>query len=334
MTPITPEVWARLSINTPLGETLSARLATPDISKRLLAGIDGQGRRHFLLLLLEGENEIEDRQSRGVHATTRQLTMPDHSSGIYLDITCLDAAGYNAFDLIGGEIASRLATGREAASEVVSRTLAKWRRFWGQAPAQMLSRNEQLGLFAELWFLSRWLSPRAGPAAAVERWRGPSGGRHDFQWSERSVEVKATTSVRGLIHHINGLEQLAPPEDGLLFFFSLRMREEANAAHSLPSLIENCRSLIDSDGEVLSRFESALAQAGYSPAHEPEYGGAHWRVVEQGLFKVEDEFPRLTPISFADGLPIGVERVEYEINLDTAHRLLIANTPESGPSDW
>src|SRR5262249_35908769 len=153
------------------------------------------------------------------------------------DMMCEEQAGHEAFDLVGGEIAARLATGRERAPEVVARVLAKWRRFWSQLTTPALSREEQLGLFAELWFLSVWLLPRVGAVEAVRRWRGPSAARHDFEWPGHSVEVKATTSTRGRIHRIHGLEQLAPPEQGELLFFSLRLREEGGATNTLPSLV-------------------------------------------------------------------------------------------------
>ena len=333
MSRIAPEVWARLTGGRVQGETLWARRATPDVTERLVAALDADGRRHLLVLLTAGEANLQDTQSRGVAVATRDLAMPAHAAGRYLDITCQDAAGQEAFDLIGGELAERLATGRETAPEVVARVLAKWRRFWGQIPQQMLSWEEQIGLFAELWFLSVWLVPQVGAVEAVTRWRGPFGARHDFEWAGKSVEVKATTSTRGRIHRINGLDQLAPPEEGGLWFFSLRLREEAGATNTLPMLIAACRAQLATEAETLSRFEHILEQAGYSPLHEEEYGKLRLRVVEEGLFRVEENFPRLTGASFSNGVPPGIERVEYEVNLGGCGHLMIAANATAMP-DW
>lgn len=328
MSQIAPEVWTRLSGERVAGETLWARRAAPDTTDRLVAALDAEGKRHLLIMLVDGENDLQDSQSRGVGVVTRELTIPDHAAGRYLDVTCHDPAGREAFDLIGGELADRLASGRETANECVSRVLSKWRRFWGQLPRQVLSRDGQLGLFAELWFLSVWLVPKVTSSEAVNRWRGPFGSRHDFEWTGRSVEVKATTSTRGQIHHINGLDQLAPPEAGELLFFSLRLREEAGATNTLPSLVDTCKSLLASDSDSLSRFEAALAQVGYSPAHEEEYSKLHLRIVEEGLFSVRDDFPRLTRAYLISGIPpLGVEHVEYEINLGGCSRLRVARMP-------
>jgi len=328
MSRLAPDVWTRLAGERVQGETLWARRATPDVTERLVAALDADGQRHLLALLLAGEANLQDTQSRGVAVVTRELAMPGHEAGRYLDIICHDASGHEAFDLIGGELAERLASARETAPEVVARVLAKWRRFWGQSPWQVLSREEQLGLFAELWFLSMWLIPRVGNGQALSGWRGPFGARHDFEWPGRSVEIKATTSTRGRVHRINGLDQLAPPENGELFFFSLRLREEGGASNTLPGLVAACRSLLEADAEALSGFESALVQVGYSPAHEEEYAKVKLRIVDEGLFRVQENFPRLTQTSFAGGVPSGVERVEYEVNLAGFDHLRIAAKPE------
>lgn len=327
MSGISPEIWSRLANERVHGETLWARRAAPDITDRVVAALDAEGQRHLLVPLESGDTDMQDTQSRGLGVVTRELAMPGQEVGRYLDITCLDAAGHDAFDLIGGELAGRLAESRETAPDVVLRVISKWRRFWGQLPRQMLSREEQCGLFAELWFLSAWLVPRFGEVEAVLRWRGPTGARHDFEWVGRSVEVKATTSTRGRLHRINGLDQLAPPEIGDLFLFSLRLHDEAGATNSLPVLVAACRTQFERETDTLSRFETVLVQAGYLSAHEDEYAKLRLRIVEQGLFAVRDDFPRLTVAQFSDGVPAGIERVEYEINLGGFIHLCIAQQP-------
>jgi len=241
---------------------------------------------------------------------------------------CHDAGGYAVFDLIGSELAQELAQPGRQATDVLRRVLARWRRFWGQIPRTMLSRDALLGLFGELWFFHVWLRPHLSPVEAIQRWRGPFGSRHDFEWPGKSVEVKATTSTRGRIHRIHGIEQLQGPEQGELLFFSIRLREEGGASNTLPGLIALCRDTLDADPEALSRFETALAQAGYSPAHDEEYAKIRLRLVEEGLYRVTAGFPRVTIQSFSTGVPAGVEMLEYEINLNTYDHLSIAAAAE------
>lgn len=334
MSGISQEVWSRLGTSRPIGESLTARIAAPNVTSRLLAALDAESRRHLLIQLQPEEVELYDDQSRGVSVATRELVVHEHGRWRYLDICCNDASGYDALDLIGGEIANGLVVSSTTPAKLVELVLAKWRRFWGELPRQILSREEQLGLFAELWFLSTWLATHIGVDEAVVRWRGPFGARHDFEWTSRSIEVKATTSVRGRIHRINGLDQLAPPENGALMLFSLRLREEPGASNTLPGLIARCRSLLVSKPDSLDRFETALAQANYSPAYEEEYAKLKLRVVDEGLYRVEQDFPRITDNSFVSGVPSGVERIEYEINLGGCDHLLIATDAVEMPSDY
>ncbi|MCX6701173.1 MAG: PD-(D/E)XK motif protein, partial [Methanomicrobiales archaeon] len=283
MSKISPEIWSLLETNLPSGEKLTAKLVVPDISSRVFCALDSEKRRHILVQIKSEDSAYDDRQSRGIQVTTRELNIHGQPPSRYHDLICLDTAGYSGFDLIGSEIISELVKGTKTPSEINHYVLAKWRRFWGQIPQDLLSRNELIGLFAEIRFLTEKLIPEVGPAEAVRRWRGPFGSRHDFEWQGGSVEVKATTSSRGRIFHINGIDQLEPPEHGELFFFGVRLREEGGAELTLPRIIETCRNLLSSD-DSLDRFESTLIQAGYSLLHFEEYEKIRFRRHSADLF--------------------------------------------------
>jgi hypothetical protein len=329
VTRIEPEVWVHLAEVGPIGDKLAARLALPNLTNRLQCALDSNNHRHLLIALRASEEELHDSQSRGLSVVTRELvTHGQEVAARYIDIECQDAAGYAAMDLIGGELANGLSDNDKPPHQVVEHTLGRWRRFWSGLPKNVLSREEFFGLFGELWFLLFWLLPKSGVIQAVQRWRGPFGARHDFEWQGKSIEVKATTSTRGRIHLINGIEQLLPPQNGELLLFSIRLREEAGGANTLPGLIEICRSLIESNPDSLSRFEMGLARAGYSPAHDGEYNKIFLRIAEEALFAVKDDFPRITEAEFTSGIPVGVEAFKYEINLNGFDHLRVAISPE------
>ncbi len=172
----------------------------------------------------------------GVAVITRDLVVQGQLPERFLDIECLDVAGHSVLDLMGVELAEELKDEGKQPADVVKQVLARWRRFWGQIPQQMLSKQELLGLFAELWFLDVWILSRFG-SDAIKFWRGPWGSRHDFEWPDKSVEVKATTNSRGRIHRINGLDQLEKISGTDLYLFSLSLREEGGAQNTLPGLV-------------------------------------------------------------------------------------------------
>lgn len=326
---IEPEVWDRLSRVVPRGDQLAAQLAAPAVTSRLHCALDSENRRHLLIPLNPLDEEFHDSQSRGLSVVTRELIIPSEESSVrYIDIECQDGASNLVLDLIGGELADALSFENSSPCEIVQRTLARWRRFWSGLPRNVLSREQLLGLFGELWFLLFWLIPNSGLRTALKRWRGPFGARHDFEWPAKSIEVKTTSSMRGQIHRINGIDQLAPPESGELFVFSLHVREETGATNTLPGLITIAQTLLEGELEALDDFETALIRTGYSPAHDEEYTKVRLRIADAGLFAVIANFPRITTHSFAGGFPLGVETLTYEINLSSFSHLRIASSPE------
>ena len=191
-----------------------------------------------------------------------------------------------------------------------------------------LSRQQQLGLFGELWFLTRWLSPSVDALKAVQMWRGPMGARNDFETTALGIEVK-TTSRDDAAHVINGLEQLLEPPNGSLFLFSLSVRDEASGNESLPRLVNEARGLLVDDFTGLAQFNSALYSTGYEDRQEAEYSKLLLRVRAEALYRVTASFPRLIPSSFAAGVPQGISNVSYELQLDVAGSWRLATTPKA-----
>jgi hypothetical protein len=112
--------------------------------------------------------------------------------------------------------------------------------------------------------------------------------------------------------------------------FSLRLRQEGGATNSLTSIVRACKAALASNEEALSAFESRISAAGYSPTHDEEYSRACYRVVDEALFSVEGDFPRVTAASLAGGIPQGVEHVEYDINLTGFDRFRV----QEGGAPW
>lgn len=325
MTPVSADVWVKLSLDAGSGESMVARLAIPDVEPRVLAAIDSNGRRHILVRLEINDADVEDSQSRGISISTQTLNSPMLETARFIDLLCVDASGHAALDVIAGEIGERLSAGLETPAQCVSRVIAKWRRFWGAIPKRMLSREEQVGLFSELWFLLYWIVPHAGIGNTLA-WKGPSGSRHDFEGEADSVEVKGTTSTLGPVHRISSLTQLDPPEKGALWFFSLQMREEAGAGNTLPNLIDLIRETLTGASELLDHFEKILEGSGYSPIYNPDYERVRWRIAEEMLFKVDSRFPRISKGSFSPALPSGVESLSYVVNLSAFRGLCVARS--------
>ena len=313
MTRLGPDFWTALECSPTGGEDILVRAPFPEICTTLLANV-GPGRlRRFLVRLDWTELPIADSKSRGIAVRTEELIDQSGVASRYALIECREAAGEDLFNLIGEDLA--FAIQEKGAHAGISRVLAKWRRFWGQLPKSLLTRDEQIGLFSELWFIAHWLLPGAGPMDCVARWRGPYHARHDFESQGLSVEVKGTTSVRSTLVHINGVDQLEPPTAGNLYLFVLRLREEGGAEHTLPGLVDDLRKMLDSDPDAVGLLDTGLIQAGYSPAHDSDYAQTKWRIVEQLLIPIDEDFARIRPSHFPSGLPPGVSALSYQLEI-------------------
>jgi hypothetical protein len=314
--------WQKLG-SCPSGERLVARLAFPEITKRLFCAIDSENNRHLLIILNVKDLDFSDTKSRGMQILTRELKIKDLDVNRYLDLECLDSSSYLIFDIIGGEIANDLAGDNVTPIEIIQKVLTKWRRFWGQIPQQYLSKNEQIGLLGELYFLSKWMIPKYG-VDIIRSWRGPWGGRNDFELPKVSIEIKTTTNIRGRIFEIHGITQMENPNNGSLLLFCLRLREESNAITSIPLLIAEIHSLLQENDELLNLFENGLSKVGFSELFVDEYSKLKFRIIEEVLFRVGEDFPKLINANFINGIPAGIEKIDYEINLNNSDHLIIS----------
>jgi hypothetical protein len=238
-------------------------------------------------------------------------------------LVCLDGAHERTFAAVAEDIITSMAAPGANPRAAIVGTLERWRSFWSVDPTG-LSREAALGLFGELWFLSRWIDPIA---VAVARWQGPTGARHDFQWEAASVEVKTAATLAGpVVHFIENLDQLTDPVTGALYLFSLQVADDALAANTLPGLVSRIALLLASDEMALRVFTERLGRSGYSPAHAERYNRS-LRIIAEDLFCVADGFPRLTRSSFPEGLPPGIDRVSYCLSVAACGAWRVASSP-------
>lgn len=312
ITGIPDRFWKRLELSKPIGDEWRVRDIAPELSGRLVGGINSVGHRTLLLALRNDEESLDDFRSRGLSVRTIALEeVPNHSTR-YLIVECLDTNGHPLFDLIAVDLCNSLANSTPAAA--VKRVLGKWRRFWGQVPRSMLTREEILGLIAELWFLRHWMIPAIGVSKSMDRWRGPLGARRDFQWFGHAVEVKASTIVNRSAYRISSIDQLDVGSE-ILWLFGLRLREDRTSTFNLPELISSCTSLMDSEPDSQMLFESLLSRLGYSRNFESEYRQMCFQILSSTLYEVNSDFPKLIPAMISNGVPAGVSEVRYTIDV-------------------
>ena len=269
------------------------------------------GDHQHLLVQVPDEDDLELEETRGLQVKVGRHRIAGRDDAPYVDLVCLDAGADARFATVASEIATAtIAVSLGDRPAAVVRAIRAWRWFWGVDPSSMSTRDA-VGLFGELWFLHRW----AGVSeASVEAWEGSHGSRHDFQWPSSSVEVKTTARAGAVVHTIESLEQLDEPETGDLYLYSLHVSRDPLAHNSVNTLAAATLRRLQGDPVATVAAMEKLASRGYTPAGR-EASAVTYRVLHEELYHVADDFPRLTRASFAEGLPLGITSVAYQLDV-------------------
>ena len=306
--------WSRLPTPNAV-QYLEASEASPD---SLIWYARGRLGDYHLLILVPDESEISAHTTKGLSVDVRRHRIPNWGTGDCIDLLCTEESTLGLFATVVCEVVKELeGITPEDRTAVVSQTLAKWRWFW-DVDMTGLTESDALGLFGELWFLDQWVGVTRENVLA---WGGDDQTRHDFQWAERSVEVK-TTGRRGdgaTIHSVQHLDQLSAPESGNLYLYSLRVARDRLATNTLALLASRCSDQLQDASDARDEFLRKLSRRGYSPA-DNSVRETRYRIRDEQIYEVSDEFPRLEPASFVGGLPAGVVDVTYKIDLTACER--------------
>ena len=316
------------AIRTP--DTAHQLEAVPLAENEVWAAVDQEGRRHLLLQVPEG-TEAPPTTTRGLRVTVARHQVKGRNPAEYLDLVCMSDDVTATFTAVAADIGTDAGSVPEVERvAAIVAALSRWQWFWGVEPGA-LSAQDIVGLFAELWFLHRWTE---GGADVIDAWTAPVGSRHDFQWSERSVEVKAATrrADGAVLHRIHHLDQLSDPEEGQLLLFSLRLVRDQLAHNTLPDLVDRIEESLRADPHARDEFMQKLGRRGYSPVHAQRYR-IPYRVLGEHLYSVGPGFPRLTAASFVGGLPAGVTDVSYVIDMAVCDPWLVASSPDEWDGD-
>jgi hypothetical protein len=180
---------------------------------------------------------------------------------------------------------------------------------------ESISMEREVGLFGELLTLAGLIANLGGPAA-VAAWRGPNGEEHDFGLPDADVEVKTTISERRA-HWIYSFTQLQPTTNRQLWLASHQLTAAGTGfGRTLPELIEEVGMALS--GTALDDYDAKLNAAGWSAAHSARVTSRWERRRESAAFRVDNQFPRLTPDALRRA-GLAVDRlieVRYRVDLD------------------
>lgn len=315
------EIWSSIA-SPPRGSLAGRRIPSLGTPFRVWAAIDSARTPHLLVQVPPETGSMAIERTRGLEVAVDEMRIGTEPTSTYLSLACLDENLIDTFSALCGDVAAALDRGAGDPVATAKTVIQQWRRFW-QISGGRLSREECLGLFGELWFMERWV----GLPRAVKYWTAPQGARHDFQCPAWSVEVKTgTRGADGLVRHtIGGIEQLADPESGDLYLFSLQVATDELASNMLPTLVERIAETLTASPGDRGAFLDGLSSRGYNPAESDKYP-FRWRILAEELYRVEGDFPRIVSTSFSPRLPAAIGPVVYGLDMAACAAWRVANT--------
>lgn len=288
-------------------------------------GVDTQGRPLLLIPSDKVDNSNEwHGASLTVEVSPNTVTAEREHA---LIARCQRPAFFDYFVMLVQGILSKISTNSGIDGALVAvKEIDRWKAFFmADAPSHVLSAPQLAGLFAELTVLERL--HESGACAAVDAWQGPLANPQDFVLGNDRIEVKATLGSGPLSVEINGLRQLALPDDGELLLSVHRLELHPNGT-SVPDVVDR---LVDA-GIPMADLHLKLAAVGCHPALDAEHRKVTFREVEQRCFVVDDAFPRVSPETLNTNID-ALEGVHYRVLLgavadaDVEHKLVAMVRP-------
>lgn len=251
-------------------------------------------------------------ETRG-YAVDVEASPAGHPQATFINITVRGTAFGDMFTILAVDIIEQWVRHDQprAAVEAVHRRLQHWRRFF-QRGGGGLTREEYIGLYAELTFLEALLDAGTEPDAAVHGWQGPLGTNQDYLFGTTAVEVKCATGNDADSVQIANERQLDSLGLSTLYLFHVAFDFRENAGRTLSQLIavltERLRA---SSASALLSLEDRLLAAGYTPHVPTQFDACGFTERKRMGYELREGFPRL----IESVLPTGVTEVSYTLNL-------------------
>lgn len=263
-------------------------------------GIDRASAHLFLIPLAdEGRPDIPDLDG-SLRVRLRDIRFAGQLAE-YVSIECATVGLFDVFTELAAEILGVI-EGHDTPAAAAIAELHRWRQLLRTHRRAALGPRQELGVFGELWVLHTLLDTD-GPNQI--NWTGPTGTLHDLDVGDRWVEVK-TGTLESTCVTVHGLDQLDTAEsDGNLVIVRADQTDEG---HTIGELVEAIELIIGA-----GQIDEQLASAGWSRLHNAD---RPWAVAEC-LVAAAQNVPRLTSPQIMGGVPLGLENVTYEVQIDS-----------------
>lgn len=205
---------------------------------------------------------------------------------------------------------TRSASSEHQALQVMDLILDQWKRLMTPAPLRRLGLDTLRGLVGELWFLIHRCADGRPFDQALEGWSGPLGAPQDFWFRESGFHELKSIGAGSRTVKITSAEQLDEDQLELVVLLLPQVPEGSGNAVNLLDLVGRAKGLLDLVDAPADDLEMRIKRMGVDLT-DPYYAETWFEVRSLSTYDVPPDFPAIR----ASQLPLGVERVRYQVHL-------------------
>jgi hypothetical protein len=277
-----------------------------------------------------GYAPVENRMFVRLPVVVGTAAPPTRFTEIQLDIRSIDSRPvlevsttadglFREFHRFAGLLTEDFEKPSRSALEAFDAAIERWQEFISKK--SLLSPEQQLGLWGELFFLNSLVRKMGGEAISAWTARNPDfDERHDFRLTGLDIEVK-TTRMSRRSHVIHGLGQLSAGVGHDLYVLSIRL-ESAGAGEGLAlgDLVERIEDNLSGCYQANKCFAEKLRAAAFDRADRASYPERLKLADAPMLMRVDDSFPRIVSATLNNAMPAAlvgrISDVSYRIDVE------------------
>lgn len=247
------------------------------------------------------------------------ISVDNQSKNIRLKIKLVDKLNIELFFILCKDLissTSEFSQERLAIDFLLSR-LEKWHYFL-KYKKSLINKIELRGLIGELYFFKNHLLKEFNPSEALAFWKAPNGSTHDFEFNNKTIEVKTKSSVNKIT--ISSYEQMHT-ELNSLYLYVLTLsdaNENIKNKFNITNLINEIKIEIRKDEpQLIDEFEKLLAAYGFIETNE--LNNIYFIASHDNLYFVDEKFPKINE------KPEGISDMSYRIDLNLCNDFIVEN---------
>ena len=277
------------------------------------------GKRHqgHLIALFPNEDGSFDipikstKLSNGFFLSLQQLRDPKTGERLnFLELSNNECIDQVLFGALLDELLKIIDENSKELIKSITQIIDKWKNMLALDSERILSTNAIIGLFGELLLLHHLVLNLE--LDVFSNWVGPLGNRHDFEFSQSSIEVKSTTMKNKDSFKVNSLEQLEAYPGKEVYVMLIKLEVDPSGI-SIPKLLN---LLISSSLISENSLYEKLQKIGYKKEHSDSYEKICFQPIEFQLIPIDSNFPRIKDSDLRVIDPAArIGEIEYEVNV-------------------